>query len=89
VSPDKLVQIAHDIRLTVHKWTGTPVCVGIARTKTLAKVANRLAKKTPARNGVWLLDEAQEIDRQLAKIVVGDVWGIGRRYSRFLNATFT
>ena len=85
--PDRLVQIADDIRRTVHKWTGIPVCVGIARTKTLAKVANRLAKKTPASNGVWLLDEAQDIERQLAKIDVGDVWGIGRRYSRFLKAS--
>ena len=87
MSPARLVQIADDIRQTVHKWTGIPVCVGIARTKTLAKVANRLAKKTPASNGVWLLDETQDIERQLAKIDVGDVWGIGRRYSRLLKAS--
>jgi len=87
MSSARLIQIADDIRQTVLKWTGIPVCVGIARTKTLAKVANKLAKKTPASNGVWLLNEAQDIERQLAKIDVGDVWGIGRRYSRFLKAS--
>jgi len=86
-APDKLIQIAQDIRRTVLQWTGIPVCVGLARTKTLAKVANRLAKKTPSSNGVWLLDEAEDIKHQLAKIEVGDVWGIGRRYSKFLQAS--
>lgn len=83
---DKLILIAQDIRQTVLKWTGIPVCVGLARTKTLAKVANRLAKKTPSSNGVWLLDNIEDTKQQLGKVEVGDVWGIGRQYARFLQA---
>jgi len=84
---DKLILIAQDIRQTVLKWTGIPVCVGLARTKTLAKVANRLAKKTPSSNGVWLLDNIEDTKQQLGKVEVGDVWGIGRQYARFLQAS--
>ena len=53
--------------------------MGISRTKALARVADRLAKKTSASNGVWLLDEAQDIGQQLVKIDVGDGSGTGRR----------
>ena len=61
------------------------MCVGVARTKTLSKIANRLAKKTPDSGGLWLLDDPADIDARLAQIAVGDVWGIGRRYARFLH----
>ena len=76
---------AEDVRRTVGRWTGIPVCVGVAPTKTLAKVANRLAKKTPAAGGVWVLDDPAEIEERLASFAVGDVWGIGRRRARFLE----
>lgn len=87
IDSDTLVRIAHDIRETVLKWTGIPVCVGLARTKTLAKVANRIAKKAPESGGVWLLERPDEIERHLARVDVADVWGIGRRYARFLKAS--
>ncbi len=86
VGGDDLLDLAREIRRTVGAWTGIPVCVGLARTKTLAKIANRLAKKTPESGGVWLLDDPEGIEAQLARIGVGDVWGIGRRYARFLQA---
>lgn len=82
----ELLAAAETIRRTVLQWTGIPVCVGMARTKTLSKIANRLAKKTPASGGVWLLDEPSDIEARLAQIAVGDVWGIGRRYAKFLQA---
>ena len=78
-----LVDTAREIRATVKKWTGIPVGVGIARTKTLAKVANRLAKKG---DGVRLLEDEDEIDAVLQGTEPGDVWGIGRRSARFLAA---
>ena len=78
-----LVDTAREIRATVKKWTGIPVGVGIARTKTLAKVANRLAKKG---DGVRLLEDEDDIDRVLQGTEPGDVWGIGRRSARFLAA---
>lgn len=78
-----LVDTAREIRATVKKWTGIPVGVGIARTKTLAKVANRLAKKG---DGVRLLEDEEDIDQFLHATEPGDVWGIGRRSARFLAA---
>jgi DNA polymerase V len=78
-----LLDTAREIRRTVRKWTGIPVGVGIARTKTLAKVANRLAKKG---DGVRLLENEDDIDRVLQGTEPGDVWGIGRRSARFLAA---
>lgn len=87
ITPDELIHIGHEIRHRVLTWTGIPVCVGLARTKTLAKVANRLAKKLPSSTGVWLLDDPQDIDKHLATVDVGDVWGIGRRYTHFLKAS--
>lgn len=85
-APDGLRSLAEDIRRTVQRWTGIPVCVGMARTKTLAKIANRLAKKTPGSGGVWLLDDPADIEARLAQVAVDDVWGIGRRYASFLRA---
>lgn len=84
-SPRRLKATAREIRRTVFQWTGIPVCVGLARTKTLAKIANRLAKKTPASGGVWWLDDPSDVRLRLSRIEVGDIWGIGRRYARFLN----
>ncbi len=83
---DTLVNLAHEIRRTVFQWTGLPVCVGLAHTKTLAKVANRLAKKRPESNGVQLLEGHPQIERELADLDVGDVWGIGRRNAKKLHA---
>lgn len=79
-----LLDTAREIRTTVRTWTGIPVSVGLARTKTLAKVANRLAKNGA---GVCLLDSAADIDRALADLSPTDIWGIGRRTGRFLDAS--
>ncbi len=81
-----LVKYAHDIRRRVRQHTRIPVCVGIAPTKTLAKVANRLAKKNPQYQGVCLLDRAELIASALAMTKVEDVWGIGRQLSKLLYA---
>ncbi len=73
-----LVQHAHRMRDTVFRHTGIPVSVGLACTKTLAKAANKMAKKG---NGVHLIaDEADRVD-VLGRMEVGDVWGIGRRHA--------
>lgn len=67
------------IRNTVGRWTGIPVSVGIASTKTLAKVANKIAKKSPRANGVLNLVESPFMEEALRSIAVEDVWGIGYR----------
>lgn len=72
------------IKKTVRQHTGIPVSVGIAATKTLAKLANRLAKKYPHYDGVLDLSGMKDIDRFLQLVKVEDVWGIGRRYSKKL-----
>jgi DNA polymerase V len=84
-SRDRLLETAGLIRRTVRQWTGIPVCVGIARTKTLAKIANHTAKRTPG-NGVCLLDDPADIEERLGRMAAGDVWGIGRSHARFLHA---
>ena len=75
----RLAQHAAELRRTVLQWTGIPVSVGIAPTKTLAKVANRFAKKDPALEGVCILTEAAAIDARLAGMEMTDLWGVARR----------
>ena len=75
------------IRRRILKATGIPVCVGFAPTKTLAKAANRIAKKfTERTGGVWVLDAAVKREKALRWLQVEDVWGIGMRRERLLNA---
>ncbi len=81
-----LTEYAHLIRRTVKQHTGIPVCVGMAPTKTLAKVANRLAKKNPEYQGVCILSGQEAIRSALALTKVEDVWGIGRQLSKLLYA---
>jgi len=66
----------------VKKWTGLPISVGIAPTKALAKVANRIAKKFPEQTfGVYLIDTHEKIEKALKWLPIEDVWGIGKQYS--------
>src|SRR5690554_4642846 len=79
-------QFGAQVKETVYRHTGMPVCVGIAPTKTLAKLANRGAKKYPATGGVVNL-MAQARQRKLMSLVaVEDVWGVGAKISAKLNA---
>ena len=76
-----LVDYGQQIRQRVKLWTGLPVCVGVGSTKTLAKLANHLAKKNPVFNSVCNLNSMnpKEQDRWLSHTAVGEVWGIGIR----------
>ncbi|MHA1598219.1 MAG: Y-family DNA polymerase [Alphaproteobacteria bacterium] len=74
-----------DLHLTVRRWTGIPVSVGIAPTKTLAKIAGGIAKKNPELNGACVIDGEDARRRALAATGIGDVWGIGRRWTKMLN----
>jgi len=64
---------------TVKQWTGMPVTVGMARTKTLAKIANRVAKKSAKANGVLDLTDSPYLNRVLAETPVEKVWTVGIR----------
>lgn len=70
---------------TVIKNTGIPVSLGIAPTKTLAKVANKFAKKHKAYQGVCIIDTDEKREKALKLTQIGDIWGIGRSYSKKLQ----
>jgi len=80
-----LTEYGRMIRTTVKRWTGIPVSVGIAGTKTLAKVAARVAKRTQDAAGVFDLTVCQDRGALLAGIPVEDVWGVGPAFARFLT----
>ena len=80
-----LTEYGRQIRRTVKQWTGLPVSVGTAETKTLAKIANRIAKRTPDIEGVCDLLACPDRDTLLSRVAVEDVWGIGRNHARVLN----
>jgi DNA polymerase V len=81
-----LTSYGHMIRRTVYQWTGIPISIGIGETKTLAKLANRLAKRSLNARGVVDLSVPQPQDATLATIPVQDIWGIGCSYTRLLKA---
>ena len=80
----KLNKFSIDLRKKVGQWTGIPVSIGIAPTKTLAKVANKIAKKHK-KDGVFLMKEPSTITHVLKHVAVDELWGIGRKYSKFLS----
>ena len=80
-----LVKLAIQIKATVMMNLGIPVSVGIAPTKTLAKMANRYAKKKCNKPGVFYAGNEQLVDEMLRSTGVGDIWGIGRQHSALLQ----
>jgi DNA polymerase V len=79
------VAYGQDIRKTVFRSTGIPVCVGMGPTKTLAKLANFAAKKWPQTGGVLDLSDPVRREKLMKIVPVGEVWGIGSRYAARLN----
>jgi DNA polymerase V len=80
-----LFNYAWEIKRTVTQWTGIPVSLGVAPTKALSKVANKLAKKSAKANGVLVLTDPYHIKKALEATMVEDVWGIGGQYAKFLK----
>lgn len=74
-----LVAYSKKIREAVMQQTGIPVSIGIAATKTLAKVANKVAKKNASYEGVCLISKSDELAMALDMVQVEDVWGVGRK----------
>jgi DNA polymerase V len=77
VAPEHREELGRDLRNTVSTWTGVPTCVGIGPTKTLAKLANKIAKTTPQLGGVCDLTSAGARREWLPLMPLEDVWGIG------------
>ena len=81
-----LESYCQEIKDMVMKWTGVPISIGIAPTKALAKVANRIAKKFPNQtNGVYLINSKEKRIKALKWLSIGDVWGIGFRNAKRLK----
>lgn len=75
------------IRKRILKWTGIPTCVGIAPTKALSKIANKIARKFPKETqGVYVIDTEEKRIKALKWIRIDAVWGIGRALSKRLKA---
>ncbi|GGI56490.1 Y-family DNA polymerase [Winogradskyella haliclonae] len=75
------------IRQRILKWTGIPTCVGIAPTKALSKVANKIARKFPEKTkGSYVIDSEESRIKALKWIKLEDVWGIGRGIQKRLKA---
>src|SRR5690554_7954591 len=81
-----LTEFGLQIRQQVLKQTGITVCVGIAPTKTLAKLANYGAKKYPATKGVVDLTSTARQKKLLAITPIDEIWGVGRKLSSKLKA---
>jgi len=80
--PDQDVEkIGKEIRETVLQWTGIPTSIGIAKTKTLSKVANHIAKKK--QSGVTNLIGIDNLDPILEKVEINDIWGVGKQLTKF------
>ena len=82
--PDNEIEdVGKEIRNVVLQWTGIPTSIGIAKTKTLSKVANHIAKKK--QSGVVSLIGLENIDPILEKVEINDVWGVGRQLTKFYH----
>ncbi len=74
-----------EIKRSVMQWTKIPISLGVAPTKALAKVANRLAKKSQKAKGVLVLTDPYHISEALKATKIEDVWGVGRQYTKLLR----
>lgn len=83
-----LQAVGQDMRARLWKWLGLPVCVGIGRSKTESKIANHIAKKNHGFNGVCDLVGMDPCNKEyyFAQIDVSEVWGVGRKHSKKLQA---
>ena len=80
-----LVNFAYDCKRKIREWVGIPVSIGIAPTKTLAKLANKVAKDDPRFDGVVILSEPRVIKHFLRSMPVENIWGIGKRLTARLE----
>jgi DNA polymerase V len=86
IEPDALPSFTVSLKNIIEQWTGISVSIGVAPTKALSKVANRLAKKNKQATAcVLILNTDKKITQALQKTPIADVWGIGYQYAKKLN----
>ena len=81
----ELFDFGVDVKKKIAKWTKIPISIGIAPTKSLAKLANRYAKKNCNEVGVFVIDSEEILQKTLKETAIEDVWGIGRKHGKFLK----
>jgi len=81
-SNQDMTTLAKTIKQRIYKWLGIPVSVGIGKTKTIAKVATKIAKKS---TGTLAITDSASLDKKLEKFSVNEIWGIGSAYTKKLN----
>ena len=79
ICTDKIPELCRNLRAKVGKWVGIPVSIGVAPTKTLAKIASHFAKKYKGYAGVCMMDSDEKRIKALQLTPIDDVWGVGRR----------
>ena len=85
IENDNLNKLGHEMRNRILQWTGLPTCVGIAPTKALSKVANKIARKFPKETGgSFVIDSDEKRIKALKWTKIKDVWGIGRQLQKRL-----
>lgn len=86
IPPKELTDFSRYLRETIEQWTGIQVSIGVAPTKVLSKVANRLSKKNKAAtNCVLVLDTPRKIEQALDRTPIDDIWGVGRQYAEKIH----
>ncbi|MBQ6179928.1 MAG: Y-family DNA polymerase [Bacteroidales bacterium] len=86
IREEDLPGICRDLIKRIRRWTGIPVSIGIAPTKTLGKVANHFAKKYKGYRGVCVIDTDEKMRKALSLTPIDDVWGVGWRGAPKLEA---
>ena len=84
IPTDKLKTYFEQVVKQVHQWVGIPISIGIAPTKTLAKIASKFAKQYPAYHNVCIIDSDEKRIKALQLFPIEDVWGIGRQAQKKL-----
>ena len=84
--PEQYMRLCRETVAKIRRWTGIPVSIGLAPTRTLAKMASHFAKRYPAYRGVCAIDTPEKQDKALALTPIRNVWGIGWRGAPKLEA---
>ena len=86
IAPERIPELCSNLREKVRQWVGIPVSIGVAPTKTLAKIASHFAKKYKGYNGVCMMDTDAKRIKALELTPIDDLWGVGRRLApKMLN----
>ena len=79
IAPDSIPKLCRNLTEKIRQWVGIPVSIGVAPTKTLAKIASHFAKKYKGYRGVCMMDTDEKRIKALKLTPIDDVWGVGRR----------